>query len=118
MLKTSSTKSVEIGKGGAGVDSDNRAGHDGGELDRSGMDNVEVDSNKVGDDEVGKKGQKTSKSKKTVKSDFLTLEARLAFTKLRQVFSKLQSFIILTRNVISGLRQIHQAMLLVKFSVS
>ena len=43
---------------------------------------------------LGKKGRKTSKSKnlskfkKTVESNFLIRKARLAFTKLRQAFTK------------------------------
>ena len=61
----------------------------------------ELDGNKVKEDEVGKKDQKTfksknlfkskklSKSKKIVRSlDFFTPEARLVFTKLKQVFVK------------------------------
>ena len=56
------------------------------------MDDVEVDSGKVGDNETGKKGQQTLKnlfkSKKAVGSDFFTPGARLAFTKLRQAFVK------------------------------
>ena len=51
------------------------------------MDNIEVDGSKVGDDEVGKKSRNLSKSKKT-ELDFLTSGARMAFTKLRQVFIK------------------------------
>ena len=58
MLKTSSTKSAELRKGGAGVGGDRRAGHDGSELDGSEMNNIEVDGGEVEDDEVGKKGQK------------------------------------------------------------
>ena len=88
MLKTSNTKSAEPRKGGAGVGSDSRAGRDGSEIDRSGMDNVKVDGGEVGDNEVGKKGRKTFKSKKMVGSDFLTPGAKLVFTKLRQVFFK------------------------------
>ena len=76
-----------------GVGIDSKAGRDKGELDGSGMDNVEVDGNEVGNNEVGKKDQKEisknlSKSKKTVRSDFLTPGARLVFTKLRQAFVK------------------------------
>ena len=59
------------------------------------MDNVEVDSGEVKVDEVGQKVQKLSKSKnlskskKTVRSlGFLNPRAKLAFTKLRQVFLK------------------------------
>ena len=58
---------------------ENRAGHSGNKIDRSGKDDVEVDSSEVEVDEVGKKVQKLSKSKnlskskKTVRfSDFLT----------------------------------------------
>ena len=86
MLKTAEPK-----KGGDEVGDNSRAGRDG--IDGSRMDDVEVDGSEVKIDEVGKKGQKTSKSKKsskskTVGSDFLTLGAKLAFTKLRQVFLK------------------------------
>ena len=53
------------------------------------MDDVEVDGGEVEVDEIGKKVQKSSKSKKTVRfSDFLTPRAKLAFTKLRQAFLK------------------------------
>ena len=92
MIKTSSIKSAESRKGIVGVGDDRKVRRDGGKLDGSGIDNVEVDGGKVGDDEVGKKGWKTSKnsskSKKTVRSDFFTLKARLVFTKLRQTFVK------------------------------
>ena len=87
MLKTSSTKSAELRKGGVGVDGNSRAGRDR-------MDNLEIDGGKIKDDEVGKKGRKTfksknlSKSKKMVGLDFLTPGARLTFTKLRQMFVK------------------------------
>ena len=50
------------------------------------MDDVEVDGGEVEIDEGAKKAQKLSKSKKIVGSDFLTLRAKLAFTKLRQAF--------------------------------
>ena len=55
--------------------------------------------NEIEDDEVMKKDQKTSKfnklskSKKTIGSlDFFILEARLAFTELKQVFVKASIF--------------------------
>ena len=54
----------------------------------------EIDDGEVGNNEVRKKqkmskSKKSSKSKKTVRSsDFLIPRARLAFTKLRQVFVK------------------------------
>ena len=51
------------------------------------MDDVKVDSGEFRDDEVGKKSQNPSKSKKT-ESGFLTSRARRAFTELRQVFIK------------------------------
>ena len=93
MLKTSvSTEPLtRPGEGVVGVDGNSRAGRD--EIDRSGIDDVEVDGGKIEVDEVGKKGRKTFKSKKlskfkTVGSDFLTSGAKLAFTKLRQAFFK------------------------------
>ena len=61
---------------------------------RSRIDDNEVDGNGVEDDKVEKKVQKLSKSKnlskfkKTVGLKFLTLRAKLAFTKLRQAFFK------------------------------
>ena len=84
---------IQPGKGGVGVGGDSRAGFDESELDKS-----EVDSGEVGDDKIEKKVQKLfksknlSKSKKTVGSDFLTSGAKLAFTKLRQVFVKAPIF--------------------------
>ena len=91
MLKTLNTRSVKPRKGGFGVSSDNRARHDSKyRLDRSKTSDNKIDD-KV-DDEIGKKDQKMSKSKKlfkfkkTVRSDFLTSRARLPFTKLRQAF--------------------------------
>ena len=97
-MKTSSIKSAKTKKGGAGVDDNSRARRDRNKLDGSEIDDVEVDGNKVGNDEVEKKGQKTSKSKnlskskKRVGSDFFTFGARLAFTKLRQTFIKAPIF--------------------------
>ena len=81
-------------KGGDGVDDDSRAGRGGSKINGSGMDNIEIDGSEVEVDEVRKKGQKTSKfknsskSKKTVKSDFFTPGTKLMFTKLRQAFLK------------------------------
>ena len=85
MLKTSGSieSLTRPGKGEIGVGSDNRAGRDGNELDGS-----KLDGGEVGDDEVGKKVQNSSKSKKTVQSDFLTPGAKLAFAELRQAFVK------------------------------
>ena len=96
MLKTlgSTEPKTRPSEGGVKVGRSSKFGRDGSgsELDESGIDNVEVDGGKVGDDETGKKGRQKSKnlskSKKMVGSDFLTPEARLAFTKLRQAFVK------------------------------
>ena len=95
MLKTSeSTESLtRPGKGKVGVGGDIRAGCDGSELDGreldgSELDGSEVDGVEVGDNQVSKKVQNLSKSKKTVWSDFLTLRAKLAFAELRQAFIK------------------------------
>ena len=96
MLKTSGSteSSTRARKSEFGVDGDSRAGRDRSKLDRSRIDNGEVEDDKVGDGEIRKKVQKLSKSKnlskskKTIGSDFLTPRARLAFTKLRQVFVK------------------------------
>ena len=87
MLKTAKPR-----KGKNRVGGDSRAGHGGSEIDKSRMDDVEVDDDKVEVDEVEKKARKisksknSSKSKKTVRSDFFTSGAKLVFTKLRQAF--------------------------------
>ena len=95
ILKTSgSTKpSTRPGEGIVGVIGDSRAGRDG--IDWSGSDVIEVDGGEVEVGEIGKKDQKTSKSKNLSKSkkavglsDFLIPGAKLAFTKLRQAFLK------------------------------
>ena len=88
MLKTSvSTEPLtRPGEGVVGVGGDSRAGRDG--IDGSGMDDVEVDGIEVEVDEVGKKGRKTSKSQRTVGSDFLTPGTKLTFIELRQAFLK------------------------------
>ena len=94
MLKTSNTKSVESKKGGVRVGGDSKARHDGSEINESAMNNIKVDGDKVGCDEVEKKVRKMSKSKnlskskKRVELDFLTPGARLAYIKLRQAFIK------------------------------
>ena len=91
MLKTSGSIEplTRPGEGVVGVGGDNRARRDAKKLDRSKLDGDEVDGGDVEVDEIGKKAQKTSKSKnlsksqKMVKSDFLTPGAKLAFTELR-----------------------------------
>ena len=97
MLKTSGNieSKAQPSEGRVGVDGDSRARYVRSEIDESGMNDVEVDGDKVEVDEVGKKVQKSSKfkilskSKKTIRSlDFLTLRAKLAFTKLKQAFLK------------------------------
>ena len=96
MLKTSgSIKSLtRLGESVVEVGSDNRAERNRNKLDRSELDDGEVDKGQI-DNEIGKEDQKTSKfnnlfkskksskSKKTLGSDFFTPGARLAFTKLR-----------------------------------
>ena len=96
MLKTSSTKSTEPKKGVVGVDDSGRnraelaSKH---EVDGDKVDGVKVDDEL--DDEVEKNqkmssSRKLSKFKKTVgSSDFLISGAKLAFTKLKQVFLKI-----------------------------
>ena len=76
MLKTSSTKSAEPRMGVVGVGGGSKARCNRGGLDGSGIDNVEVDSDKV---EVEEKGRNLFKSKKT-ESGFLTSGAIKAFT--------------------------------------
>ena len=89
MLKTSSIESAEPRKSGVKVGGNGRAGRGRSEIDGSRMDNVEVDGGEVEVDEVGKKVQNLSKSKKMIRSsDFLTSGAKLAFTELSQAFIK------------------------------
>ena len=85
MLKTLRTteSKTQPGEGGVGVSGESRAGHS-----RSEIDDVEVGGGEVEDDEVGKKVQKSSKSKNLSRLDFLTLGARLTFIELRQAFVK------------------------------
>ena len=87
---TSMLKTAKRRKGGDGVGGNSRVGRGGSEIDGN-----EVDGDEIEVDEVGKKVQKLSKSKNLSKSkktvrflDFLTSGAKLAFTKLRQVFLK------------------------------
>ena len=79
MLKISSTKSAKCRKGVVEVGCDSRARQNRGELDGSGINNVEVDGGEVKDNKVEKKDRKKtlknlSKSKKTIRLDFLPLE--------------------------------------------
>ena len=79
-------KIAETREGGVGVTSDSRTGRGQSKIDRSGMDNVEVE---VEVDGVGKKVWNSSKSKKMVRClDFFNSGAKLVFTKLRQAFFK------------------------------
>ena len=95
MLKTfgSTEPSTQPGEGVVGLGVDNRAGRGRREINGNKVDGGEVEV-----DEVGKKAQKTSKSKNSSKSqkmvgwDFLTPGAKLAFTKLRQAFPKAPIF--------------------------
>ena len=102
MIKTSENTEFSIWseEGVVKVDNDSRAGYNGNKFDGSEINNGKVGGGEI-DDEVGKKSQKTSKSKNLFKSkklskskkavrslNFLTPGAKLAFTKLRQVFFK------------------------------
>ena len=96
-MKTSeNTKStIRCREGKVEFASNSKAEHNnkyklGGKVDKS-----KIDDGKIEDNEIRKKNQKTSKSKnlskskKTIEfSNFFTTAARLAFTKLRQVFVK------------------------------
>ena len=55
-MKTLSTKSAELRKGVTEIGSSSKAECDKDKLDGNGMDNVEIDGGKVGDNEIGKKG--------------------------------------------------------------
>ena len=97
MLRTSGSiePSTRLGKGIVGAGTDSRDRRDGNKLDGSELDGDKVDGGEFEVDEVGKKVQKTSKSKNLSKSnkaveplDFLTPGAKPAFTKLRQAFLK------------------------------
>ena len=59
-------KIAEPRKGKVGVGDDSKARRSHSKIDGSGIDDVEVDGSEVELDEVGKNGQKTSKSKKFV----------------------------------------------------
>ena len=63
MLKTLSSKLAKPKKRGIGLGDSNKAGR---EPDGNKFDGGEVDGGGVGDDEIGKKVQKMSKSKKFV----------------------------------------------------
>ena len=91
-MKTSENteSTIQPEESGVEVGGNSKAGYDCRcKLDGSKIGRSEVDYVEIGDDKVGKKGQKTFKSKKlfkskkTVRSDFLTPGARLAFIKLR-----------------------------------
>ena len=89
ILKTSgsSESSTWPRKSRVGVRGDNRAGRDNNKLDGSEISDDEFD------DEVRKKDRNPTKSKNSFKSKktelgFLTLGARIAFTKLKQAFIK------------------------------
>ena len=89
---------TRLEKDGVGVSNSSRAKRDKSELDRSKIDNNEIDDSEVGDDKFEKNVQKLSKSKNLFKSkeivrlNFFIFGARLAFTKLRQVFVKAPIF--------------------------
>ena len=70
------------GKSGVGIGGDSKAERD-NEVDNEVDEEVEDEV----DNEIGKKSQNLSKSKK-IELGFLTSGARMAFTKLKQVFIK------------------------------
>ena len=88
ILKISSTILAKLKKDVVEIDGGSRARCNRSELDRSKIDSGKVDDKEVGDDEIRKNFQKSSKSQKTVGSNFFTSRTRLVFTKLRQVFVK------------------------------
>ena len=67
MLKISSTESAKPRKDGVGVSGDSRAGHGKSEIDRIGIDDVEIDGGGIEVDEIWKKVQKLSKSNRYIK---------------------------------------------------
>ena len=85
MTSESTESKIQPGKGGVGVGGSSRAG---GDENGTRINDGEVDSGEIGYNEFGKNGQKLSKPKKTIRSDFFTLGVKLAFIKLRQAFVK------------------------------
>ena len=90
---------TRLGRGRIGGGVDSRNGRAKSEIDnRKKIDGGEFDGGEVEDDKVGKKVQKTfksknlSKSKNMIRIDFLTPRAKLAFIKLRQAFFKAPIF--------------------------
>ena len=92
---------TQLGEVGIGVCNNDRAKRNGRYKLDGKFDDSKVNNGKFKNNEIRKKNQKTSKSKNLTKSkklckskkmvrslDFLTPRARLAFTKLRQVFVK------------------------------
>ena len=125
-MKTLNTKSTEPRKSRVRVRDGRRTVHNGSEIDdRRKIDGSEADGDEVKDDEVGKKFQKTSKSKNLFKSkktvgfsDFFIPKAKLAFTKLRQVFFKASILYYFDLETHIQIEMEHQAILLVESSVS
>ena len=93
MLKISGIikSTTRLGKGVVGASGDSKARHDKSKLDKSEIGDNEVDNED--DNKVEKKGQNLSKSKnlskfKKTELGFLISRAKMAFTKLRQIFIK------------------------------
>ena len=100
-ISESSNSKTRPSEGKVGVSS-SRAGRERSKLDGRKLYGNEVESGEVEDEEIGEKVQKSFQSKNSSKSknlfksknlskstlDFLTLRAKLAFTKLRQTFFK------------------------------
>ena len=94
----STESTIQPGKGGARVNNESKAKRNNRyKLDSGEIDSNEIDSNEIKNDKVEKNDQKTSKSKKLFKFkktelSFFIFKARLAFTKLRQLFVKVLIF--------------------------
>ena len=85
-ISRSTESTTQPGEDGVGIGNSSRAGHDRNELDGSKIDGGGCDDGEFGDNKVGKKVQKSPKSKKTVGSDFLTPGVKVAFAELKQAF--------------------------------
>ena len=94
MLKTSSTELAKSRKSGTRVGGDSKVKCDRSGLDKSEINDVEVDGGKIRDNEVRKKNRKISMSKnmsifkKAIRSDFFTPRTGLEFTRLKKAFVK------------------------------
>lgn len=81
---------------------------------------IEACNNKVDDsNEISRRKIRKNLSKvNSFEACFFTPEARLAFTRLTKAFISYQFSTILIKNVISGLKLVHLALLLMQFWLS